>query len=137
MLPKRHAQDVVTVSTKRPKGTPFSTHSQPIPIESPLSSPRPLPRKALVEASQASNFEAQLRKLQPEEAINPPTEGSKEATIATDKPNDIAFDENIEDNFDGLDWDGIHRFKIVYWFVNGYQSGCGFSCLITVLLGHL
>jgi hypothetical protein len=27
--------------------------------------------------------------------------------------------------------------KIVCWFVNGYQSGCGFSCLFTVLLGHL
>jgi hypothetical protein len=27
--------------------------------------------------------------------------------------------------------------KIVCWFVNGYQSGCSFSCLFTVLLGHL
>jgi hypothetical protein len=28
-------------------------------------------------------------------------------------------------------------YKIVYWFVNGYQSGYSFCCLITVLLGHL
>jgi hypothetical protein len=27
--------------------------------------------------------------------------------------------------------------KIVCWFVNGYQSGCSFSCLFTVLLGYL
>jgi hypothetical protein len=27
--------------------------------------------------------------------------------------------------------------KIVCWFVNGYQSGRSFSCLFTVLLGHL
>jgi hypothetical protein len=28
-------------------------------------------------------------------------------------------------------------YKIVCWFVNGYQSGCSFSCLFTVLLGQL
>ena len=110
MPPKRRVQDVVIASTKRPKVTPRGTHSQPIPIESPLSSPRPSPRKALVEASQASNFEARLRETQPEEAIIPPIKGSEEATIADNEPSTERFDEQLEDDFTGIDWDRLPRY---------------------------
>jgi hypothetical protein len=111
MPQKRRAKDAVTASTtKRPKPTPGSTYSQAIPIESPQSSPRPSPRKAVVEASQVLSFEAQLRESQIEEYINPPTEGSEEATIATSESNNTALDEELEDNFNGIDWDRLPRF---------------------------
>jgi hypothetical protein len=103
MPQKRRAKDAVTASTtKRPKPTPSSTYSQAIPIKSPQSSPCPSPRKALVKASQVSSFEAQLRESQIEEYINPPTKGSKEATIATSKSNNTALDKELEDNFNSI-----------------------------------
>ena len=98
------------MSTKRYKPTPRGTHSQPIPIESPPSSPRPSPRRALVKAPQAPGFEARLRDSQPEAAIIPPTEGSEEATKASDEPDTDSFDERLEDNFEGIDWDRLPRF---------------------------
>jgi hypothetical protein len=111
MPSKRRVQDVVVASTKRLKGMPRGTLSQPIPIESPLSSPRLSPRKALVKASQASNFEARLRETQAEEAIIPPIEGSEEATITTtNEPGAEGFDESLEDDFKGLDWDRVPRY---------------------------
>jgi hypothetical protein len=44
-----------------------------------------------------------LRESQIEEYINPPTEGSEEATIATSESNNTALDEELEDNFNGID----------------------------------
>lgn len=58
----------------------------------PTISPRPSPRQALFEA------------------IVPPTEGSEEATLATDKPSNVGFDEYLEDDFDGLDWDDFPQY---------------------------
>jgi hypothetical protein len=108
MPPKRRVQDVVTASAKRQKSTPRGTLSQPITIKSPLLSPRISPRKALVEASQALDFEARLRDTQAEEAIIPPIEGSEQATITTtNELNTRSFDEYLEDNFEGIDWDRI------------------------------
>ena len=103
MPQKRRAKDAVTASTtKRPKPTPGSTYSQAIPIEGSQSSLRLSPRKAVVEASQVSSFEAQLRESRLEESINPPTEGSEEATIAASESNNTALDEDFEDNLDGI-----------------------------------
>ncbi|KAH6862983.1 hypothetical protein B0T12DRAFT_389544 [Alternaria alternata] len=117
MPPKRRVHDVVGTSRKRQKGVPLprGTLSQPIPIESPPSSPcrsprlspclspRLSPRKALVEASQASSFEARLRETQVEEAIVPPVVGSEEATITTTNNKDTkVFKESFADDFNGI-----------------------------------
>jgi hypothetical protein len=103
MPPKRRVQDVVTASAKRQKSTPRGTLSQPITIKSPLLSPRISPRKALVKASQALDFKARLRDTQAEEAIIPPIEGSKQATITTtNELNTRSFNKYLEDNFKGI-----------------------------------
>jgi outer membrane PBP1 activator LpoA protein len=51
-----------------------------------------------------------LRESQIEEYINLPTEGSEEATIATSESNNTALDEELEDNFNGIDWDRLPWF---------------------------
>jgi hypothetical protein len=70
--------------------------------------PRLLPCKALVESSQAPNFELQLHELQAEDAIIAPIEGSKAATAALSEAAktamDKGFDAHLEDNFKGIDW---------------------------------
>ncbi|KAI1664144.1 Dimer-Tnp-hAT dimerization containing protein [Pyrenophora tritici-repentis] len=79
MPPTKHASDNLTRLKKRVKSsTAHSTVSQPIAVDSQLS-----PRRALVEASQASTFESQLRESRPEDAIVALTEGSERVTAAS------------------------------------------------------
>ncbi|KAG9375814.1 Dimer-Tnp-hAT domain containing protein [Pyrenophora tritici-repentis] len=85
MPPTKRASNDLTRPKKRVKSsTACGTVSQPIPVNSRLSSSpsRPSPRRALVETSQASTFESQLRESRPEDAIVAPTEGSERVTPA-------------------------------------------------------
>jgi hypothetical protein len=76
--------------------------------------------KSLVEASQAANFESQLRESQAEDSIRQqhrivaPAEGSEEATAASleaaDEAADEVFDGYPEDNLDGIDWARLPRY---------------------------
>ncbi|KAH7563688.1 Dimerhypothetical proteinTnphypothetical proteinhAT domainhypothetical proteincontaining protein [Bipolaris maydis] len=110
MPPKRRVQAVVATPSKRSRGVPRGTLSQPISIESPPSSSRLSPRQALVEASQVSSFEARLRETQAQEAIIPSADGSEEATIASNELASIGFDEHLVDAFEGLDWDHFPQY---------------------------
>jgi hypothetical protein len=61
-----------------------------------------------VNAPQPGVFESQLRESQPEDAIVAPTAGGSEAavatTIANNSDSDGGFDENLMDDFEGIDW---------------------------------
>jgi hypothetical protein len=104
MPAKKRVLDALVTPNKRTKVAPRGTASQPVV----LSPPRRSPRKPLVEASQATDFESQLRESQAEDAIIAPEEGSEEATVASsqDAPEELAdkgFDVHLEDNFNGID----------------------------------
>jgi hypothetical protein len=65
------------------------------------------PHQALAIASQANDFESQLRDSRPEVEIAAPVEASEAATVASTAPNeeeDNGFDTRFADNFDGIDW---------------------------------
>lgn len=69
----------------------------------PHSSLRLSPRQALA-ASQAIDpptFESELRDSQAEEAIIPPADGSKAATVATIETADEAADDAVDELFEG------------------------------------
>jgi hypothetical protein len=73
----------------------------------------PLPFEVLLEASQATTFESQLRDSRPRAEIVTPADSSKEATIASSNVADKAtkrLDQNFEDNYDGIDWLRLLRF---------------------------
>jgi hypothetical protein len=76
---KRASSDLTRPKKRVKPSTARSTVSQPIIVDSQLSlSPsRRSPRRALIEASQVSTFESQLRESRPEDAIVAPTEGSE------------------------------------------------------------
>ncbi|EFQ89068.1 hypothetical protein CFE70_001336 [Pyrenophora teres f. teres 0-1] len=64
------------------------------------------PRQALAIASQADDFESQLRDLRPEVEITAPVEASEAATMAStapDEEDDDGFDTRFADNFDRID----------------------------------
>jgi hypothetical protein len=81
------------------------TASQPVPVNTPPSSPSPLippplsPRQAIVAASQAPNFEATLQESRAKDTIVAPTKGSEQATVAASE----ATDERIENGFKWVD----------------------------------
>ena len=91
---------------------------------------RTSPRKALkVAASQATDeapFESQLRHLLPNNAINPPTKGSRAATEASTEASDNydggELDSRFEDRHDGLDWAHIPRFMKPLRTLKGRKS---------------
>jgi hypothetical protein len=73
----------------------------------------PRPTEALLDASQATTFESQLRDSCPEAEIVAPAEGSEEATVASSNVADEAaerIDQTFEDNYDGIDWLRLPRF---------------------------
>jgi hypothetical protein len=89
----------------------YSTASRPVVFDTQPSSPRLSPRKALVQASQAPNFESRFRESQAEDAIVAPAEGSKAASLATAKKTmDKGFDAHLEDGFEGIDWTRLPRY---------------------------
>jgi hypothetical protein len=112
MPPTKRASDDLTRPKKRVKfSTARGTVSQPIAVDSQLS-PLPSrlsPRRALVEASQASTFESQLRESRPEDAIIAPTECSEKVTAASspaaldNETLQEALDAGLMDDFEGVD----------------------------------
>jgi hypothetical protein len=115
MPPKRRVNDAAATPSKRARRPAASgSDSQPIPAESQLSQPRQSPCKAIREASQASNFESQLRKAWPEDAVVAPTEGSEQATAASLAADEVAtyeeFDASLMDNFEGLNFSLLPRY---------------------------
>ncbi|PZD23251.1 hypothetical protein A1F96_10416 [Pyrenophora tritici-repentis] len=77
---------------KQRKLTSQGTESQPVVLkDTQLSSPR----EALAIATQADDFESQLRESRPEAEVVAPVEASEAATVASTAP-----DEAVEDGFD-------------------------------------
>ncbi|KAI1522757.1 hypothetical protein PtrEW4_011645 [Pyrenophora tritici-repentis] len=105
---KKRVLNALVTPNKRAKVAPRSTASQPIIIETQSSLSRLSPRKALVEASRATNFESQLRESQAKDAIVAPAEGSEEATAAlskaADEATDKGFDAHLKDSFENINW---------------------------------
>ncbi|KAK1914207.1 hypothetical protein P3342_007453 [Pyrenophora teres f. teres] len=86
------------------------TESQPVVVEDTQPSS---PRQALAIASQADDFESQLRDLRPEVEIAAPVEALEAATVAStapDEEDDDGFDTRFADNFDGIDWSRLKGF---------------------------
>jgi hypothetical protein len=125
MLPPLHAtkrkSQGASISSKRQKGPPRGTESQPVDVDaSQLSSQRLSPRKAIA-ASHATEatanttapltFESQLRESQPQDTIVA-AEGSKAATVATAKDDNALedFGAAFADNFNGIDWSRLPRY---------------------------
>ena len=97
-----HSHDNARPSKQR-KLFAKGTKSQPVVAEdTKLSSPH----QALAIASQADNFESQLRDSRPEVEIAAPVEASEAATVASTAPDeeDDGFDMRFANNFDGIDW---------------------------------
>jgi hypothetical protein len=105
MPPKRSRVNSLQSASvsKRNKVAPRyrGTASQPVLVDTQLSSPSPLLppllslRQAIVAASQAPNFEATLRESRAKDTIIARTEGSEKATVAASK----ATDKRIENGF--------------------------------------
>jgi len=105
MPPKafKRAADRAAASNKRVKVNDNSQSQSELPV-------RTSPRKALkVAASQATEkapFESQLRDLLPDNAIDPPTEGSRAATEASTEASDSydggELDSQFKDKYDSL-----------------------------------
>jgi hypothetical protein len=126
MPPKKRVSAPSTAPRKRARvAAPLGSASQPICVgiqqlsaPSALSlspSPSPPSPKALRDALQATTFESQFYESRPEASIVAPTEGSKEATVAssttTNKAAEDAFDAEYEGNYDGIDWLRLPRFR--------------------------
>jgi len=122
MPAKKRVLSIAATPNRRLKVASRNTASQPIKLDNQLPLPFISPRKALIEASQALNFESRLRESQAEDAIVPPAEGSGKATITSSKTADEnaneaaneaaseSFDAHLEDNFDGIDWARLPRY---------------------------
>jgi hypothetical protein len=95
---------------KQRKLTSQGTESQPVVLEdTQLSSPR----EALAIATQADDFESQLRESRPEAEVVAPVEASEAATVAStalDEAVEDDFDQRFVDNFDGIDWKRLKGF---------------------------
>ncbi|KAI1522933.1 hypothetical protein A1F97_10015 [Pyrenophora tritici-repentis] len=111
---KKRVLNALVTPNKRAKVAPRSTASQPIIIETQSSLSRLSPRKALVEASRATNFESQLRESQAKDAIVAPAEGSEEATAAlskaADEATDKGFDAHLKDSFENINWSRLPQY---------------------------
>jgi hypothetical protein len=122
MPPTKRASENLTRPKKRVKSsTARGTVSQPIAVDTQLlPSPSCLsPRRALVEASQASTFESQLRESRPEDAIVAPTEGSERVTAASSaaapdnetlQEAQEALDASLMDDFERIDWGRLRQY---------------------------
>ena len=89
---------------KQRRLTTQGTESQPIAIDDTQPSS---PREALAIASQADDFESQLRDSRPEDEVVAPVEASEAATVAStalEEEDEDGFDGRFADNFDGVDW---------------------------------
>jgi hypothetical protein len=122
MPPKKRVSTTSTAPKKRAQvAAPSRSASQPILVNTqqlpdpPSPSPTLLSRlhEALPNALQAT-FESQLRDGCSEAEIVAPTKGSEEATVAssdlTDKAAVEGFDQEYEDDYDGIDWLRLPRF---------------------------
>ncbi|KAI1671866.1 hypothetical protein L13192_02725 [Pyrenophora tritici-repentis] len=134
MPPTKRASNDLTRPKKRVKSsTACGTVSQPIPVNSRLSSSpsRPSPRRALVETSQASTFESQLRESRPEDAIVAPTEGSERVTAASsaaaldNKTLQEALDASLIDDFEELIRAFTHALSKVHLSFDGWTTKGG------------
>lgn len=102
-------------STPKRLRSECDTASQAIVLDSAQShlSLRPSPRKALAvsQVIEPPTFISELRNSQVEEAIIPPTDGSKAATVATTEAAHEAVDEpfncGFADNLDGIAWERL------------------------------
>ena len=118
MPPRKRVSTTSIASRKRARvATPSGSASQPVVINIQPSAPSPLPYppsvEVLLEASQATTFESQLRNSRPEAEIVAPADGSEEATVASSSVADEAaerLDQNFEDNYDSIDWLRLPRF---------------------------
>lgn len=116
MPPKKRVSNSAVAPKSLKRAHLSGSASQPIPIAdtqlitpapstlSTLSTPSPLSQALPDNASQATTFESQLRDSRPEVEIVAPTEGSKEASVASSHTVDEAFDQDFEDNYDNIDW---------------------------------
>jgi type IV secretory pathway VirB10-like protein len=128
MPPKRTRVSEPEIATALKRTRTVTRHcgtaSQPVPADTQASQTPPLPppsspllhlpplpllpRQALVNVSQAPNFEATIQELRAEDTIFPPTEGSEQATAASEAGNTAADEANFrwaEDNYNGFNWD--------------------------------
>jgi hypothetical protein len=118
MPPRKRVSTTPIALRKRARvAAPSGSASQPIVVDIQPSTPSPLPHppsvEVLLEASQATTFESQLRDSRPRAEIVTPADSSKEATIASSNVADKAtkrLDQNFEDNYDGIDWLRLLRF---------------------------
>lgn len=118
MPPRKRVSTTSIAPRKRARvADPSGSASQPIVVNIQPSAPSPLPHppsvEVLLEASQATTFESQLRDSRPEAEIVAPADGSEEATIASSNVADEAaerLDQNFEDNYDSIDWLRLPRF---------------------------
>jgi hypothetical protein len=96
--------------TKQRRISSKGTKSQPVVVDdTQLSSPR----EALAIASQADDFESQLRDSRLEAEVVASVEASEAATVASTVPNEgveDGFDERFADNFDGINWTRLKGF---------------------------
>lgn len=112
-LVKRHFTGQIHAAgrpNKQRKLTSRGTKSQPIAIEDTQPSS---PREALAIASEADDFESQLRDSRPEDEVVAPVEASEAATVASTAlkdEEDKGFDTRFADNFDGVNWKLLKRF---------------------------
>lgn len=88
MPPRKRVSTTSIAPRKRARvADPSGSASQPIVVNIQPSAPSPLPHppsvEVLLEASQATTFEPQLRDSRPEAEIVAPADGSEEATIAS------------------------------------------------------
>ena len=65
------------------------------------------PQPTEADEPRLDNFESQLRKTQPEDAIEAPPDDGSQAAVATttcdDDTSDAGFDGDLHDNFNGID----------------------------------
>lgn len=107
---KRARSNAAAALNKRQKLSPLPINSQPVVVNDSQLSQRPSPRKALIDASQSTDFESRLRDSQPEDAIvAPPKSSSVALTVASDILEE-RFDAQLEDEFDSLDWPRLPQF---------------------------
>jgi hypothetical protein len=72
------------------------------------------PHRAILAASQGTEFETRLCNSMPEDAIVAPVEASEIATAASEAADEDVqmseFDSRMVDNYDGIDWSRLSRF---------------------------
>jgi hypothetical protein len=98
---------------KRRRHTERGTESQPVVVDATKPSST---RQALDAASQATNFETQLRNSVLQNAITVPVESSEAATVAptttaaSSDDEDTGLDEGYADDFGGIEWERLPKY---------------------------